>query len=103
MTGVGANIACCRCGARPYPIELGFPDARQTFDLLRIDGRWLCELHRPDKPPRKPGAQASPIEKARRELARIADCGDFSIATEEALLAVIDRLDQLVEGVSDGR
>jgi hypothetical protein len=59
----GPNIACCRCGARPYP-ELGLPETvRETFDLIKLklvmrdggkwwtpadenEGQWFCELHR---------------------------------------------------------
>lgn len=52
----GAHNACVRCGARPWPAELGYPEARQTFDLMRLDdqarpaespapGNWYCERH----------------------------------------------------------
>jgi hypothetical protein len=31
-----AGIFCVVCGARPYP-ELGPPDTREDFDLMRVD------------------------------------------------------------------
>jgi hypothetical protein len=33
---LGAGIFCVVCGARPYP-ELGPPDTREDFDLMRVD------------------------------------------------------------------
>ena len=53
----GAKIACVVCGARPWPAEFGHPEARSTFDLIRLDtegrpsespapGNWYCERHR---------------------------------------------------------
>ena len=102
----GAGIKCAVCSGRPYPAELGPPDARETFDLLKVGGRWLCEEHRSAKAPRTSCATASPIadgiEKSRRELAKIVDRGDFDIGTKEALRAVIDRLDRAAEGTADG-
>jgi hypothetical protein len=48
---LGANIACCICGARPYPPE----GVREDFDLLKLkadgspagegEGAWYCSLH----------------------------------------------------------
>ena len=103
----GAGIKCSCCGARPHP-ELSLPEiVREDFDLLKIDGRWLCSEHRPEKLPRKPRVKLSPIgeglKKCRVELAKIVDCGDFNIKTKEQLCAVIDRLDRLAEGAADGR
>jgi hypothetical protein len=51
----GAGIFCVVCGARPYP-ELGPPDTREDFDLMRVDrkghpaespasGEWFCSQH----------------------------------------------------------
>jgi hypothetical protein len=51
----GAGIFCVVCGARPYP-ELGPPETREDFDLMRLDrdghlagspapGEWFCSLH----------------------------------------------------------
>jgi hypothetical protein len=43
----GANIVCDVCQAQPHPDPgSGF---RETFDLVKIDGAWRCELHRPAK------------------------------------------------------
>jgi hypothetical protein len=50
----GARIFCSVCGARPWPAELGYPEARQTVDLLRLSdngapaespapANWYCE------------------------------------------------------------
>jgi hypothetical protein len=44
---MAANIACCICGARPYP-ELGPPGRREDFELLKLvereaddgEGKW---------------------------------------------------------------
>ena len=33
---LGAGIYCVVCGARPYP-ELGPPETREDFDLMRVD------------------------------------------------------------------
>ena len=52
---LGAGIFCVVCGARPYP-ELGPPDTREDFDLMRFDrkgrpaenpasGEWFCSRH----------------------------------------------------------
>jgi hypothetical protein len=52
---MGAGIFCVVCGARPYP-ELGPPEAREDFDLMRLDrkgcpaesptsGEWFCSRH----------------------------------------------------------
>ena len=52
---LGAGIFCVVCGARPYP-ELGAPDTREDFDLMRVDrkghpaesralGEWFCSQH----------------------------------------------------------
>jgi hypothetical protein len=52
---MGAGIFCAVCGARPYP-ELGSPETRQDFDLMRLDrkdrpaesptsGEWFCSRH----------------------------------------------------------
>jgi hypothetical protein len=51
----GAGVFCVVCGARPYP-ELGPPDTREEFDLMRLDckgrpaespasGEWFCWRH----------------------------------------------------------
>ena len=52
---IGAGIFCVVCGARPYP-ELGPPQTRKDFDLMRFDhkghpaenpasGEWFCSQH----------------------------------------------------------
>jgi hypothetical protein len=48
---MGAGIFCVVCGARPYP-ELGPPETREDFDLMRFDrdGRraeaeWFCSRY----------------------------------------------------------
>jgi hypothetical protein len=42
----GANIHCSICSAQPFPDD---PAIRESFDLLRADGDWFCELQRPAK------------------------------------------------------
>jgi hypothetical protein len=41
MKVFGAGIRCSRCDAQPFPDD---PETtRESFDLLKVDGAWLCE------------------------------------------------------------
>jgi hypothetical protein len=51
----GAGIKCVVCDAQPFPDD---PAVRETFDLLKIDGAWLCELHRAPEEKRAAAAEA---------------------------------------------
>jgi hypothetical protein len=55
----GANIRCTVCGAMPRPAD---PATRETFDLLKIDGEWFCELHRPARKRASRPVAPSPLE-----------------------------------------
>jgi hypothetical protein len=57
----GARIYCRVCHAEPWPDDPA--TTRETFDLLRVDGDWLCEEHRtpktvPKKSTRAPAGEA---------------------------------------------
>jgi hypothetical protein len=67
---IGANIACCECGARPFP-ELGPPGTRQSFDLRKALDGWHCEQH----------PAAPRVKKSRSDVAK-----DFSFEQVETLL-----------------
>ena len=41
----GDGIQCVECGARPFA-DCWPEKPRETFDLLKIAGKWRCELHR---------------------------------------------------------
>ena len=61
MTKVyGASIFCSVCHAEPFPDDPA--TTRETFDLLRVDGAWFCERHRPPKTAPKDSAAAPPVE-----------------------------------------
>ena len=63
MKAYGANIVCAHpgCGAQPFPPEGS--GLRESFDVVRVHGQWLCELHRDPKQIRKPrAAAATPLE-----------------------------------------
>ena len=77
----GANIRCTVCGAMPWPAD---PTTRETFDLLKIDGEWFCELHRPARKRASRPAAPSPLE---------------ALAEFERLLA--GELDRLEEAIDD--
>ena len=60
----GVGIYCAACHAEPFPDPgSGY---RETFDLLCIDGEWLCEQHR--KPlkqqPRKAQGEPKSVESS---------------------------------------
>jgi hypothetical protein len=66
----GAHIACCVCGARPYP-ELALPQAvPECFDLIKIGDKWGCPKHRPVKAQRAPEKGVDKISAAVEALAR---------------------------------
>jgi hypothetical protein len=91
MTGIGANICCCICGARPYP-ELAPPGTREDFDLLKIRGVWRCSLHRKTRIESDAGPASAKEDKRRAAVATV-----FDRALDEAIGRVERALDQLLE------
>jgi hypothetical protein len=53
----GAGIKCSVCGAEPWPDDPA--KTRESFDLLKIDGVWLCERCRPPEEKRVAAAEAA--------------------------------------------
>jgi hypothetical protein len=81
----GARIVCVVCGAQLFADpESGF---RESFDLLRIDGEWRCELHRAEKQQRASRAVAAAPLEALAQFERLLE--DESARFEAAL--VMDR------------
>jgi hypothetical protein len=58
----GAGIFCSICHAEPFPDDPA--TIRETFDLLRVNGEWFCEQHRPSEKEKKKAQGGS---KAARE------------------------------------
>jgi hypothetical protein len=76
----GAGIKCCVCGARPYP-ELSLPEVvPQTYDLMKIRGRWRCSQHHKtkvegddgdDAPKKAPSPRLAEIDRVENVIGRL--------------------------------
>jgi hypothetical protein len=65
---MGAGIFCAVCGARPYP-ELGQPETREDFDLMRLD-RKVAAASRSKNDSRRAVRSSSLKRRRRGERAR---------------------------------